>query len=238
MWEIVLCLATLYFHSLRLVIEVCCPHPFPPSPCQIDSPSAAKKSTVEGTLANIVKHFASTWADPTSAATADGRKVLSFLINLVSCVSVLPPESVPIFPHLDSRLLPAFGRLCVAESELRRTYQGVAIMASRAILEAMTMKTLFGLAEEVHVDVDNCTSKDQVVENLLISDKSLEPTRNAATDRDALMMLYGATYGPSWKDETGWGEVETPIGDWYGVTVDDEGRVIGLNLVDNDLKGA
>lgn len=148
----------------------------PPSPRQTDSPSAAKQSTVNGTLANIVKHFAPTWAEPSCAVTADGRKVLSFLMNLVSCVSILPPESAPIFPELDGRLLPAFSQLCVAEPGLGRMYPAVAGVAVRATLEEQTMKRLIQLADEVDVDVDICTSKVEIVETLLASGKSLEPS--------------------------------------------------------------
>lgn len=156
-----------------------------PFPRQTDSPIAAKQSTVKGTLANVVKHFAPTWADPSRAATQDGRKVLAFLINLVSCVSVLPPENVPVFPELDSRLLPAFSQLCVAQPDLRQMYPAVAGVAAKVMLEGKTLKGLVQLADEVDVDIDNCTSKDHVVQALLTSVKSLEPGP-ATGDRAAL----------------------------------------------------
>ncbi|CAM9974635.1 unnamed protein product [Ectocarpus sp. 4 AP-2014] len=150
-----------------------------------DSPIAAKQSTVRGTLANVVKHFAPTWADPPRAATQDGRKVLAFLINLVSCVSVLPPENVPVFPELDSRLLPAFSQLCVTQPDLRQMYPAVAGVAAKVMLEGKTLKGLVQLADEVDVDIENCTSKDHVVQALLTSVTSLEPGP-ATGDRAAL----------------------------------------------------
>lgn len=100
---------------------------------------------------------------------------MSFLVNLVSCVCAFPPENVPVFPELDSRLLPAFSQLCVAQPDLRLMYPGVAGVAAKALLEERTLKRLVQLADEVNVDIDNCASKEQVVETLLASGGSLEP---------------------------------------------------------------
>lgn len=224
--------------------------------CQVDSPSEAKHFTVNGTLPNIVKHFAPLWAVPSAAATADGKQVLSFLLNLVACVRVLPPESTPVFPKLDKRLLPAFGTMCAADPELRGMYPVVAGVAVTAMLEAKTMKGLFHLVDKVGVDIDNCTSKDAVVQTLLSSGKSLVPSsvmnarvtppaqaapaapvRDAATDRGVLVEFFNDTGGQSWKNNTGWG-TSAPLGEWYGVTVDGQDRVVKLTLQKNNLKGA
>ena len=43
-------------------------------------------------------------------------------------------------------------------------------------------------------------------------------------DRAALVALYEATDGANWDDHTGWLS-DAPLGDWYGVTTDAEGRV-------------
>ncbi|CAM9931760.1 unnamed protein product, partial [Ectocarpus fasciculatus] len=230
---------------------------------KVDCPSEAKDFTVNGTLANVVSHFAPTWSDPSRASTADGKKTVSFLLNIVSCVRALPPESVPVLPNLDKRLLPAFGALCSAEPELRRMYHTVAGVAVRAMLEQQTMKGLFHLAEEVDVDVDACTTKESVVQALLVSGKRLlpsgaasgqavikanppvptrvypakaipAPVRDARTDRAALMELFNATKGSSWKNNTGWG-TSAPLGQWHGVKVDGTGRVTSLDLHENSL---
>ncbi|CAN0185850.1 unnamed protein product, partial [Ectocarpus fasciculatus] len=220
---------------------------------KVDCPSEAKDFTVNGTLANVVSHFAPTWSDPSRASTADGKKTVSFLLNIVSCVRALPPESVPVLPNLDKRLLPAFGALCSAEPELRRMYHTVAGVAVRAMLEQQTMKGLFHLAEEVDVDVDACTTKESVVQALLVSGKCLLPSgaasgqavikanpppppRDARTDRAALMELFNATKGLSWKNNTGWG-TSTPLRQWHGVKVDSTGRVTSLDLEKNNLSG-
>ena len=46
-----------------------------------------------------------------------------------------------------------------------------------------------------------------------------------ATDRAALMALYNSTGGANWTFNTNWGSTE-PIGTWFGVSPDSNGRVI------------
>ncbi|MXY97072.1 MAG: hypothetical protein F4Z29_04830 [Gemmatimonadetes bacterium] len=52
----------------------------------------------------------------------------------------------------------------------------------------------------------------------------------------ALVALYDATGGEHWRDRSNWGSGR-PIGEWYGVTVNSENRVVGLNLAYNNLAG-
>ena len=56
------------------------------------------------------------------------------------------------------------------------------------------------------------------------------------TDRSALEALYAATDGANWTDGTNW-LTDAPLGEWYGVTTDDAGRVTGLDLRENGLRG-
>ena len=59
----------------------------------------------------------------------------------------------------------------------------------------------------------------------------------AAADREALIAFFAATDGPNWSySSLNWG-TGAPLGDWYGVTTDDEGRVTHLALADNDVTG-
>ena len=53
---------------------------------------------------------------------------------------------------------------------------------------------------------------------------------------DALSALYDGTGGPNWKNKTNWLSI-APLGEWYGVTTDADGRVTELNLEDNNLSG-
>ena len=77
---------------------------------------------------------------------------------------------------------------------------------------------------------------------ILVAALSLGP-RNAhaeggsvASDREALVALYHATDGPNWTDSTNWLS-DAPIGTWYGVTTDADGRVDRLGLFGNQLTG-
>ena len=48
-------------------------------------------------------------------------------------------------------------------------------------------------------------------------------------DRAALVALYNATDGPNWLDNTTW-LTDAPLGEWYGVDTDGQGRVHRLDL--------
>ena len=54
-------------------------------------------------------------------------------------------------------------------------------------------------------------------------------------ERDALVALYRATNGDSWRRKARWC-TNAPLSNWYGVTVN-EGRVVGLALLSNNLQG-
>ena len=60
---------------------------------------------------------------------------------------------------------------------------------------------------------------------------------NAASDRAALEALYDATGGPGWTDSTNW-KTAAPLGEWFGVRTDADGRVTWLQLHGNDLTGS
>ena len=58
----------------------------------------------------------------------------------------------------------------------------------------------------------------------------------AMADREALSALYNSTQGAQWFDNANW-LTDAPLGDWYGVTAGDDGRVTGLDLSINNLEG-
>ena len=60
---------------------------------------------------------------------------------------------------------------------------------------------------------------------------------SSETDREALVALYNATGGPDWNNNNNWLS-DVPIGEWSGVTTDDNGRVTRLLLFSgNQLSG-
>ena len=54
--------------------------------------------------------------------------------------------------------------------------------------------------------------------------------------RAVLVALYNATDGANWNNNTNWLS-DAPLGEWYGVTTDDDGRVVELILSQNQLSG-
>ena len=59
---------------------------------------------------------------------------------------------------------------------------------------------------------------------------------SAETDREALVALYNATDGENWNESNIWLS-DAPLGEWYGVTTNDDGRVTALDLYGNGLSG-
>ena len=57
-----------------------------------------------------------------------------------------------------------------------------------------------------------------------------------ATDREILEMFHDATGGRDWIDSENW-LTDSPLGEWRGVGVDEQGRVVGLWLRENALSG-
>lgn len=56
------------------------------------------------------------------------------------------------------------------------------------------------------------------------------------SDRDILVRLYEATDGQNWVKQDNW-VTDAPIGSWFGVSVDADGRVTEIKLGDNGLSG-
>ena len=56
------------------------------------------------------------------------------------------------------------------------------------------------------------------------------------TDRAVLELLYDATGGAGWANRTNW-KTSAPLGEWYGVSTDQNGRVSQLALAENRLTG-
>ena len=90
----------------------------------------------------------------------------------------------------------------------------------------------FGLAE-----TQVCVPWAVELEEWLKGIEELSPyTHCRDPQRDALSALYDGTGGPNWRNKTNWLSI-APLGEWYGVTTDAEGRVTELNLEDNNLSG-
>ena len=62
------------------------------------------------------------------------------------------------------------------------------------------------------------------------------PQEPVSPDREALVELYNATDGENWSVSTNW-LTDEPIGSWYGVTTNDEGRVTRIDIDNKGLSG-
>lgn len=81
-------------------------------------------------------------------------------------------------------------------------------------------------------------------ENILTNHPDLDP--NVEADQIQILEIYalGTTYyatnGGNWADRTGWTEGGLPCdaaSTWFGLTCDDSGRVVQIDLTSNDLMG-
>ena len=63
-----------------------------------------------------------------------------------------------------------------------------------------------------------------------------QPAMMPSPGRAALVTLYHATGGANWTDNTSWLS-DAPVGDWYGVTANADGRVLEVSLGSNGLVG-
>jgi len=61
-------------------------------------------------------------------------------------------------------------------------------------------------------------------------------TFDAASDREALMVIFESCGGDGWTKKLNWGSAE-PLSEWEGVSVDVEGRVNVLHVTENRLRG-
>ena len=102
-----------------------------------------------------------------------------------------------------------------------------------------------------NLDIENsaglCASADAAFQewlatvNTFTGDTCADGVEPTAPDEDpqeraALMALYDATNGNNWTNSTNWGTDE-PVGHWHGVRTDGVGRVLLLELQENNLTG-
>ena len=93
------------------------------------------------------------------------------------------------------------------------------------------------LVEFRYADTELCVPAESDFQAWLNGIPSHEGTGNECaplSDRDFLKALYETTGGPTWRNNENW-LTDAPLGEWYGVRVDNQGRVVELNLDGNNL---
>jgi len=98
-----------------------------------------------------------------------------------------------------------------------------------------TYSTTFTLTSNEFVDLQIRAVSDQAQQKILLDKMVLRANVANNTDRDALVAFYNATGGPDWVNT--WNLDEQDIENWYGVTLNSEGRVEYLYLKENKLTG-
>ena len=97
------------------------------------------------------------------------------------------------------------------------------------------------VVKEVEVPVE--VIKEVIVEKEVVKTQTPIPTSTPAptptpdSDRAALMALYNATDGDSWKNNVRW-NTDLPLDQWNGVNTNRTGRVTKLDLRSNNLRGS
>ena len=59
---------------------------------------------------------------------------------------------------------------------------------------------------------------------------------SAETDRTVLELFYERTEGRKWENRENW-MTEAPLGDWYGITTNAQGRVTHIEFWSNEIRG-
>ena len=96
------------------------------------------------------------------------------------------------------------------------------------------------LQELRYGDTGLCVPADRAFGAWLADISSHEGTGTQCSplsDREVLEILFDATGGADWADQGNW-LTDAPLGEWYGVATDSDGRVVELNLGRNRLSGA
>ncbi|MBR7027629.1 MAG: Ig-like domain-containing protein [Bacteroidales bacterium] len=63
------------------------------------------------------------------------------------------------------------------------------------------------------------------------------PPEYIRKERAAMEAFYKSNNGTFWRDHTNWLS-DRPYNEWYGVDVNNDGRVVAIDLIDNNVKGS
>ena len=130
-------------------------------------------------------------------------------------------------------------RLVIRGPELAPVWNGVFFdeHATEAELESLlTAAAMLRVTREMAREAILKRAEEEGWTVATAESRSQRPDVASSADRDALMGLYHAAGGTGWKKSVNWG-TDAPLRDWFGVTVDDGGRVIRLSLDANNLTG-
>ncbi|MCY3595073.1 MAG: T9SS type A sorting domain-containing protein [Bacteroidetes bacterium] len=129
--------------------------------------------------------------------------------------------------------------------QTRRKREGRACALSRHVIRrfagCLLLCTVFTATQ---VDAQDREVRMQRVLSERVQERTVNSKRGdiisaqvAASEADSteLVRLYNLSGGASWFDNSGW--LQEPVSQWYGVTLDDDGRVVSVDLSGNGLAG-
>ena len=148
----------------------------------------------------------------------------------------------PSHPYLDNDPAPSFApTICAFHLGFSLVFGRAVTPRPRKHRERIEMRTsrlslgIFALALLLLLLLIACSGSDGPSSGRPTAVPPLART-SPETDREALVALYNASGGPNWSDNENWLS-DLPIGEWAGVTTNDNGRVTELSLHNNQLSG-
>ncbi len=130
------------------------------------------------------------------------------------------------------------GRLPSALAQLTRLH-ALRIGGNALVGQLQVGLAQLPLQEFSYSDTRLCVPRDSSFQawlNSLPAHEGTGETCGDLSDRDILVALHEAAGGPRWKKSDNW-LTDAPLDQWYGVSVDAEGRVSGLGFFQNNLTG-
>ncbi len=100
--------------------------------------------------------------------------------------------------------------------------------------------TLLVVQQSWSQDREQCMStplQQRIAERTAAAKITRSSAQVTASEADSLVLvtLYNFSKGASWFDNTGW--LQEPVSQWYGITLNSDGRVVSIDLGGNGLGG-
>ena len=147
-----------------------------------------------------------------------------------------PPELVDLVP---AQTLAAGDTAIVDASRYFRDPDGDALVFTSTLsnADAVTATTAAASVTLVAVSAGDAAVSITATDPGGLSAEQRFDVTVRPSDRDLLAALYEATGGSGWTNSDNWLTGDA-LGDWYGVNTDARGRVVRLDLTENNLTGA
>ena len=139
------------------------------------------------------------------------------------------------FSRTDGRGLPQWEVQVADPQGSGTTYSVEVTPIPHPVQDLPAGSVLFSISYDAVRTVSGGTPNEQRTEII-----SLRPSVPSVTgtEREALATLYTATGGANWTSKDNWLDATKPLGEWHGVTTNDDGEVTQLILRGNELSGS